>query len=160
MLGYDDGVSICKTLGQRLPIARSYCIVYMTYWSTCRSLQRQQWWSQWKCKKMLTCVCMIPRCWLLTIGKKCSSLNKLILEKDWFQLSNVTLGGVQQVRSRAHWGFWGSSHTGGGRCAWGYWRLWQCWCTAEIRPYENPRALQGRTVFNRYLGIGRSNQKN
>ena len=32
--------------------------------------------------------------------------------------------------------------------------------TAVIRPYENPRALQGRTVFNRYLGIGRSNQKN
>ena len=31
--------------------------------------------------------------------------------------------------------------------------------TAEIRPYENPRALQGRTVFNRYLGIGRSNRK-
>jgi len=26
--------------------------------------------------------------------------------------------------------------------------------TAEIRPYENPRALQGRTVFNRYLGNG------
>ena len=31
--------------------------------------------------------------------------------------------------------------------------------TAVIRPYENPRALQGRTVFNRYLGIGRSNRK-
>ena len=31
--------------------------------------------------------------------------------------------------------------------------------TAVIRPYENPRALQGRTVFNRYLCIGRSNQK-
>ena len=32
-------------------------------------------------------------------------------------------------------------------------------CTAVIRPYENPRALQVRTVFNKYLGIGRSNQK-
>ena len=26
--------------------------------------------------------------------------------------------------------------------------------TAVIRPYENPRALRGRTVFNRYLGTG------
>ena len=26
--------------------------------------------------------------------------------------------------------------------------------TAVIRPYENPRASQGRTVFNRYLGNG------
>jgi len=32
---------------------------------------------------------------------------------------------------------------------------WTCITnTAEIRPYENPRALQGRTVFNRYLGNG------
>ena len=31
--------------------------------------------------------------------------------------------------------------------------------TAEIRPYENPRALQGRTVFNRYLGNGKSESK-
>ena len=26
MLGYDDCVSICKTVSQRLAIARSYCI--------------------------------------------------------------------------------------------------------------------------------------
>ena len=33
-------------------------------------------------------------------------------------------------------------------------KIWSHLLTAEIRPYENPRALQGRTVFNRYLGNG------
>ena len=30
-------------------------------------------------------------------------------------------------------------------------------CTAEMRPYENPWPYNVKTVFNKYLGNGRSN---